>query len=221
MRKYRKNNKYILLLLLLGGISLGYAAISTTLKISGTANITKNTWDVYWGVPIVTQGSVTNTAPTRTNDTNDPAYTKLVWTINLNLPGDYYEFTVDAVNNGSIDAMITGINNTVSPSLSPYIKYTVTYDDDRPIIENHKLAKKTGNDPTTVKYKVRVEYDEVNATASTINSMESNENYTFTFNVVYGQATSEAIERATSFQDDSWEVIAANVTKNKPLGCVF
>ena len=188
----KKRNKYLLLLALLLLVTVGYALISTTLKINGTATVTKQTWNVYWGVPTVTEGSVTTTPPTRTQDQDDPANTKLIWTTTLNLPGDYYEFTVDAVNAGTIDAMITGINNTVTPTLPEYIKYNVTYADGVAIGENHLLAKQTGANPTTEKYKVRVYYDEAAATASTINNMTSDTQYTFTFNVTYGQATSDA-----------------------------
>jgi len=207
-----KKNKYLLLLILLLGISLGYALISTTLKINGTANILKQTWSVYWDTPVVTEGSVSMTAPTRTNDEGDPANTKLVWTVDLALPGDYYEFTVDAVNAGTIDAMITGINNTVTPTLPEYIKYDVTYADGVAIDENHLLAKNT-----TEKYKVRVYYDEALATGDTINAIPTGGNsYTFTFNVTYGQATSEAIEKPSWFANASWDDIIANYNNGNP-----
>jgi len=219
MRKNRKRNKYLLLLILLLGISLGYALISTTLKITGTANVLKQTWNVYWDTPVVTEGSVSTTVPTRTNDEGDPANTKLVWTVDLALPGDYYEFTVDAVNEGTIDAMITGINNTVTPTLPEYIKYDVTYADGVEPAINHLLAKNT-----TEKYKVRVYYDEALATGDTINAIPTGGNsYTFTFNVTYGQATSDAeeIAKATTFQNDSWPIIKRVVSENReayPVG---
>ena len=208
----KKRNKYLLLLALLLLVTVGYALISTTLKINGTATVTKQTWNVYWGVPTVTEGSVSTTPPTRTQDENDPANTKLIWTTTLNLPGDFYEFTVDAVNAGTIDAMITGINNTVTPTLPEYIKYDVTYADGVAIDENHLLAKQTGANPTTEKYKVRVYYDETVATAETINAIPTGGNsYTFTFNVTYGQATSDAIEKPSDayFATDSWDKIIA------------
>jgi len=194
----RKDIKLFILLILLLVITIGYALVSTTLKITGQATITKQTWDVYWGVPTVTEGSVTTTPPTRSEDSGDPANTKLTWSTTLSLPGDYYEFTVDAVNNGSIDAMITGLTPTVSPALPTnpdYIKYSVTYDDGVEPALNHLLAKKTGNTPTTEKYKVKVYYDEAAATASSINGMTGNTTYTFTLNITYGQATDEAIPK--------------------------
>ena len=195
----KKRDRMMLFLILLLAISVGYAAISTTLKITGTASVATNTWGIYWDVPVVTSGSVTDTVPTRTQDSNNPSNTKLVWSIELALPGDYYEFTVDVVNESSLDAMITSINNTASPTLPSYIKYTVTYADGRSIANNQLLRKATvsGNTttPTREKYLVRVEYDSVNATSSTLNGMSGDETYTFTFNVQYGIATSDAINR--------------------------
>jgi len=214
----RKNNKYLLLLALLLLVTVGYALISTTLKIAGNATITKQTWSVYWGVPTVTEGSVSTTAPTRGADSGDPANTKLTWSTTLSLPGDYYEFTVDAVNAGTIDAMITGITPTVSPALPTnpdYIKYSVTYADGIEPALNHLLPKAdqstTPSTPTTERYKVRVYYDENTATASSINSMTGNTTYTFTLNITYGQADDNAIEKPSDayFATDSWDKIIA------------
>jgi len=198
----RKDIKLFILLILLLVITIGYALVSTTLKITGNATITKQTWSVYWGVPTVTEGSVTTTPPTRSEDSGDPANTKLTWSTTLSLPGDYYEFEVDAVNAGTIDAMITGITPTVSPALPTnpdYIKYSVTYADGITPALNHLLPKAdqstTPSTPTTEKYKVRVYYDEAAATAATINNMSSSTTYTFTLNITYGQATDEAIPK--------------------------
>ncbi len=208
----KQDIRLLILLALLLIITIGYAALATTLKINGQAHITKNTWNVYWDVPVVTAGSVTDTIPTRTNDSNEPSNTKLVWSITLDLPGDYYEFTVDAVNEGTIDAMITGITNTVSPSLPSYIQYSVTYDDGSAIANNHLLEKTVGGVPTKDKYKVRIEYDKELATKETVNAIPTGGNtYTFTFGVTYGQATSSAIYRpvVADFENDSWDRIIA------------
>jgi len=197
----RRNNKYLLLLILLLVVTIGYALLSTTLKITGNATVTKQNWSVYWGTPTVTQGSKSMTAPTRTEDSGDPSNTKLIWSVTLDLPGDFYEFTVDAVNAGTIDAMITGITPTVSPALPTnpdYIKYSVTYADGTTPALNHLLKKAdqstTPSTPTTQGYKVKVYYDENAATAATINNMNSSTTYTFTLDITYGQATAGAID---------------------------
>ena len=223
MRRNRRNTKYLLLLVLLLGITIGYAFVSTTLKINGDAIIKKQTWDVYWGVPTVKEGSVSMTAPTRSADQGEPANTKLVWTVDLALPGDYYEFEVDAVNNGTMDAMIVGLTPTVTPALPNYIKYSVTYADGVEPAINHLLPKKSGSTATTERFKVRVYYDEKVATAESVNATSGDAPYTFNLDLVYGQATSDAtpVAKATTFQDDPWPLIKRVVTENKeayPVG---
>ena len=58
------------------GITLGFALLSTTLKINGTAGIKSNAWNIHWDDRSVnvTQGSVSATNPlvsttTSTKDT--------------------------------------------------------------------------------------------------------------------------------------------------------
>lgn len=190
MRK--KNNIVKILLVLLLSISVGYALLSTTLKINGSANITKNTWSVYWANPVVTEGSVTTTPPTIGNDTNGAVNTVATWNVNLSLPGDFYEFTVDAVNAGSIDAMITNIEKTAAPALPAYIKYDVTYADGVQIKNKHMLAKKEGNENTVEKYKVRVEFLDI-ITPTQMNQIpENGVTYTFTYAITYSQADNNA-----------------------------
>ena len=195
----KKKNKYLLLLILLLGITLGYAAISTTLKITGTANVNKNTWSVYWDEESieVTPGSVNGTAGVSDDGTVEDA--QLTWTADLNLPGDFYEFTIDAVNAGSIDAMITNITPTIPADLASYINYSVTYADGIDPGQYHLLAKgtKSGNTitPTREKYKIRVEYLST-ATADDLDDIDENgDSYTFGYSVTYAQATDAAINR--------------------------
>ena len=211
MRNKKKNKKMLLLLLLLA-ISVGFAALATTLKINGSTNITKQTWDIYWdNASIVPTTNLENADITKAAQTKTGDVTTLEWTVNLNLPGDYYEFTVDAVNNGSIDAMITEIDSKIGnssiisteegqlvvadPSPVPsYINYDVTYADGTEIGLNHLLAKKTNNTPTREKYKVRVEYDRDAVENSDIAAIPSGGlNLTFTFSVKYGQADNTAV----------------------------
>ena len=48
MNQRKKKNRVLLLIILLLAVTVGYAALSTQLKINGTANIKKNIWSVYW-----------------------------------------------------------------------------------------------------------------------------------------------------------------------------
>ena len=150
--KNRISQKIIFLsLILILAISLGYAILSTALTINGTANISSNSWLVYFTNVDVTPGSVT---ATNTPTTSGTSTTTLTWEVNLETPGDFYEYYVDVKNDGTIDAMIGSLSNTsLSTNQAKYLAYSVTYDDGATIEQYDKLAS---GDMVTLK--VRVEY---------------------------------------------------------------
>lgn len=202
-------NKFLLLLTLLLVITLGYSLVSTTLKIGGSTTISKNVWSVYWDSPVVTTGSVNQTLPVLSAETGKTLNTIATWSATLNEPGDFYEFTIDAVNDGTIDAMISDVelkidnspiihvvNNslvTVDPSPVPsYLKYSVKYADGKEVGLKHLLKKKKGNVETRKTYKIRVEFDRDAVDATTL--LGENEQYEFSFTVTYSQADSSAID---------------------------
>ena len=151
--KKKSNRKFVLLVLalLLFTITVGYAALSTTLNINGTSKINNATWDVHFANLEVTSGSVSATKAA----TIDSA-TEIDYNVELIKPGDFYEFTVDVTNTGTIDAKLgeAPILSGVSAEQDVYTNYTVTYSDDTAINANDKLAA-----GATKKLKVRVEFD--------------------------------------------------------------
>ena len=186
MKKYKKKKASIVLLLLLFGISLGYAILSNNLNISGSTSLSSNTWNIHWSNLNVTNGSVAGTQVT-TPATIKTGNMEVEYSITLSTPGDFYEFTVDAVNEGSIDAMIESFSNktyesngTTEKNLPSYLNYSVTYSDGIALANKQKLDANT-----TEKIKVRVEFkrdiesSDLPTTADTI---------VFKFNVVYAQA---------------------------------
>lgn len=209
--KNKKKNRYLFLFLLLLGISVGYAFLSTTLKINGTTNITKQSWNVYWDNVEVSSGSISQNLPIITQNQGDQVNTKISWNVTLTKPKDFYEFTVDAVNAGSIDAMITNIDNSISPELPSYIKYYVTYADGIVPEEKHLLAKKIGNTPSREKYKIRVEFSD-DITREEFDSIPSTAlSFTFDYNVTYSQASNEAINMKTWILPEGKEVSTLQV----------
>ena len=185
MKRMRKNNTIILFVILLLSISIGYALINTNLKINGTANVTKQTWDIHFENIQVTEGSVTTQNPATIN----PEYpTTVTYNIHLENPGDFYEFEVDAVNNGSIDAMITNITSTdngQSISLPSYMEYKVTYSSGTNLDINHILEANT-----TETYKVGIYFKQDIQASDLANSDPLD--LRLKFEVTYGQATDEA-----------------------------
>ena len=164
-----------LLALLLLTITVGYAALSTTLNINGTSKINNATWDVHFTNLKVTSGSVSATKAA----TIDSA-TEIDYNVELIKPGDFYEFTVDVTNTGTIDAKLgeAPILSGVSAEQDVYTNYTVTYSDDNAINANDKLAA-----GTTKKLKVRVEFDR-NITNSQLPTEAQPLNLTFAMNYV-------------------------------------
>ena len=186
-RRYRITVFIVLLL----GISLGYALLTTNLNILGVSEILNPTWDIHFENVSVKSGSVT--APTPTIDTDQ---TTVSYSVTLNTPGDYFEFTVDAVNAGTIDGMITEISSTlnnveIEDNLPSALEYSITYADGVKLAEHQLLA--SGESET---YRVRVGY-KTDIDASDLPSTEQTLNLTFT--ITYQQADENAltVERPT------------------------
>ena len=186
MRANKKEKVFSLLFILLLGLGVGYAVLSSNLTIEGTSLFKKATFDIHFEDVSITSGSVTpNSGPTIGSNLTSVSYN-----ITLTNPGDFFEFTVDAVNDGTIDAMISSItskmNSTVITTLPNYMEYSVTYSDGVTIANNHLLAS---NDEET--YKVRVAYkDDIPATDLPGDDTTS----TFQFSVNYVQADDSGIE---------------------------
>ena len=163
MRANRKKTIRTALLMMVLLLGIGFAALAANLKIDGTLNVSRTSWDVHFENVQVTEGSVTaNPAPT----SDDTTTTEMTYTINFTKPGDFFEFTTDIVNEGTIDAMIQDVSNNVyanAQSTTPitlpsYLTSTVTYSDGVPIQQNQILPKKNGNTKTVETIKVRIEF---------------------------------------------------------------
>ena len=150
----RDKNGNILMLLfgILVFLGIGYAYLNANLNIDGTADIVGSNWNIHWDNVQVSSGSVT--AATPIIDVNG---TTVSYTITLNEPGDFYEFTIDAVNSGTLDGMISSISSKLDNEeiveLPDYLDYAVTYVDGTEVATNQLLAAGTSE-----KYKVRIEY---------------------------------------------------------------
>lgn len=208
MKKDKKRNKLLLLAILILGISIGFAALSTTLKINGSASINKNTWNIYWNNIANKSGVTQTTEPVISEDEDHVANTLVTFDVTLDKPGDYYEFTVDAVNEGSLDAMVSNIISTVKVddeevTLPSYIKYSVTYADGKPIRKYHMLKKATSTTtPTRETYKIRVEFLK-SISNEELASMSDTTTYNFEYKVTYNQADEYAYDRTYSFLEFS------------------
>ena len=143
----KKNYKKIILaglILAVLSISIGFAALRTTLNIEGTATAKSNSWNVHFGTPSAGTGVTAKTAPSVSGTT-------LSYAVDLTTPGQYYEFTVDVKNEGSLPAKLAAAPTITGTS--SLITHTVTYSNGTEIKANDTLA---ANETKTLK--VRVEY---------------------------------------------------------------
>ena len=115
------------LLMLLIFISIGYSYLSTGLKVTGGLGVPKMTWDIHFEDLVE---NPTNNVVAITPASIGDSKTSIAFDLALNFPGDKYAFDVDVVNNGTIDAMLSGYTVTgISATQSEIISYHFTYAD--------------------------------------------------------------------------------------------
>ena len=151
----RKGNKFLvvaILILLLLGVTVGYSVLTTVLNISGVSRIKDTTWDIHFDNIQVKSGSVTPvSAPSITSDG-----LTITYNVNLDKPGDFYEFSFDVVNSGGIDSKL--VENPeiigVSTSQDQYVNYSFSDINGNVVREGDSIL--SGQRKT---YKVRVEFE--------------------------------------------------------------
>lgn len=183
MREDQKKGykKYALLLvLLLLFVSVGYAVLNTTLNINGTSTVGKVSWDVHFENLQEVTGSVTP----NTKAAIDGAATTITYDISLAEPGDFYSFTVDVVNDGSLTAKLatTPVLGGLSEEQAKYIIYDVYYDNDNADSLQANDTIEAGSSSTIV---VEVMFNP-DVTADVLPTAEQTLNLTLALNYVQG-----------------------------------
>ena len=155
-------------------LTIAYAALNAVLEINGNAEVVASTWDIKLANPIVTSGSVNSNLPTILSNK------EASFTATLNIPGEFYEFTIDVVNNGSIDAMIDSVTKTptLSEKQAKYLNYIVEYQNGESI--NTKQLVEANS---FVRLKVKVEFRK-DLVASDLPSTTEELDLAFTVNYV-------------------------------------
>ena len=123
-----KNKRNLLLsaiLVLALVIGIGYAYLTSNLSITGTAEVAANTWNIHFENLNVSEGSVTATTPAAI----DGSSANITYAITLARPKDYYEFTVDVKNDGTLPgkvaiSIIAGLTSEADSVVDYSIKYT-------------------------------------------------------------------------------------------------
>ena len=121
-RKSSKNIILIILLLVIVGMAVGYAALSQALVINGTANITTE-WKILF--TDIKEGTLVG-AESKTA----PSYTATTATFDVNLlyPGASAQYVVTVANQGNIDAKITSVDGIEAANATAPTDITYTID---------------------------------------------------------------------------------------------
>ena len=181
MKKNNKNLIYSILLLILLSIGIGYAYLTSNLSITGATEIAANSWDIHFANLVVNENSVEATTPAAI-DTNDD--TSITYTVKLNRPKDFYEFTVDVVNSGSLPGKVSiSTISGITSEAEDIVDYSVNYTNGNPVQIGDIL-----NGGATKYIKVRVFYnDEID-----IDDLpDTNLNLTLTYTLQYVQSESD------------------------------
>lgn len=174
--KKEKFNKRYLLLLIVTIIVIAFAYLITDLVINGNVTVGANTWDVHFENVEVDESSNIEaiSEPTIIGDT------EVNYELMLEKPSDKYVFTVDVVNDGSIDAKIDSIGLVGLDEAPNGLVYDIKYDTDEDLAEGDLLA---ANETKTLK--VTIYYDlDINAS----DLLEENQTLDLTFSLDYTQA---------------------------------
>ena len=126
MANRKKKEIGILLLFIVAVLimTVGFALYTQTLNITGNLTVKGSPWNVHYELNNIatTSGSVTpTTTPTLTN-------TDFEFTVTLEKPGDFYEATIQAYNEGSMAAYLKTVTmSTLTAAQQNYLSYSITY----------------------------------------------------------------------------------------------
>lgn len=208
----KKHKGILILVIIILTLTIGFALLSTTLNITGVAGIHANTWDIHWE-NVENEAGVEPISPATINPDDNK---EVNFEANFTIPGDYYEFNVDAVNKGTIDGMLKEIKLTINgdsiEEIDDYLEYEVTYADGTEPQENDLLA--VGKQIT---YKVKLQYKRTITNAQLKDLPDEGEPFEGKAEVIYIQANSNAVDKGNtvvyvpkpvSFSTDPWDTIA-------------
>ena len=187
VKKFKYNYKtrflFPLFFLVIIGLGLGYAYLQTDLAIVGVTKLKDNEWNVHFDNVQPVPGSVTPVTAPSISD-----LTTVNFSAQLENPGDKYEFYIDVVNSGTIDAMVDSL--ILLPELTTdqakYLSYEVTYRNGAPISQHELLTQ-----GQTKTLKVSFKYVE---NSDTSNYPQENTTFNISATVNYVQASNQAVD---------------------------
>ena len=149
-----KDKKLFILLFIIMLFSIGFTMLTIIFCLDNNLKHKNDIWDIHFENLNVLEGSVSGEnivkMPTISNNN------LIEYSVILEKPGDYYEFEVVVINDGTLDAELSVIPTIkgISEKQDKYINYIVTYSNGTQINATDKLLSNR-----TVTYKVRVFYE--------------------------------------------------------------
>jgi len=192
-RKNKKHKELYFILFLILFISVGFAYLSAQLDIIGNATVRTQSWDVHFETITESTATVSSGVSSDMGAASITAgdTTEVTFTSSLPLPGDFYEFTVNVVNGGTINAMLSEATNTaLTADQQKYLNYTVTYADGSAIATNDAIHA-----GKSVTLKIRVEYKK---DISSTDLPSSDVTFNSTYGMTFVQADSNANYKTTA-----------------------
>ncbi len=172
-------------------ITLGFAALGVTLGISGFTRIGKIVFDVHFENVVESNGSIETFTPATIRE-NDK--TNIDFGLKFIEPGQFYEFEVDIVNAGTLDAYLSSFGVAgLSDDVKKYLEFSYTYAEGSEIKVND-LLKAGGTD--VIKVRIELKYD---ITFDDIKGASLPNNLTFNMN--YAQDNGDGVEHAVYLYD--------------------
>ena len=172
MEKQRRTKALVIvvLLIVIAGLTVAFASLSSVLNIKGTAYLDAAKWGIKFknlSEPIkVGDAKVTGTA--KIEETKSAEITGI--NVSLSNPGDKVTYTVDLVNEGTINAKIDNIEKTVLTSeQQKYLTFKVTDKEGKAVSEGDILsAGETRNLTITIEFIKDLTKEDLPTNASTI-----------------------------------------------------
>ena len=127
MNMFKNKSKLYIVIFLFAvlSISIGYAYLTNRLNINGRTAIKDNTWSVSFANIVQRECNVKTDNPVAIiEDSNSQS---ISFSVLFKKANDRYDFLVDVVNNGTIDAMIDSFSITGNEDIDERLNYSVTY----------------------------------------------------------------------------------------------
>ena len=122
----KKNGQLVIIGILAVAIlfmSIGFAAYSQRLNVTGNVTVKKATWSVHWDQSTF-EAATGSVAVSKVSMSN----TDVSFTATLTKPGDKAELKLKAVNDGTFDAKLTAVTlSALGANESKYLTYEVKY----------------------------------------------------------------------------------------------